>query len=264
MMRLFLSLFLLWAPLAQAQTTAQRAAAFSPSVTVYNGLIGYWPLDNGDIFGTKLFDRSRNGNIGTLTGVTVSAASAGIINGAMTFSGSSQSVVVAIPAALNGKNSNYTMMAWANRVNNAHGAVMAIGGEVALSGGDGVSLGFGQSSAMESAGNLIEGLYNGTRWLNTGVTAGTGWVHIAIVVNSSGFPRIFYNGASVYSDTTGAPAAIGSAATAHIDIAGATFGTSPPIARFFNGPIDDARVYNRPLSANEIAAIYAAGRSGHQ
>jgi hypothetical protein len=43
-------------------------------------------------------------------------------------------------------------------------------------------------------------------------------------------------------------------------IGAATFDGSGPVGNFFSGSVDDVRIYNRALSAAEIAAMYAGGK----
>ena len=55
------------------------------------------------------------------------------------------------------------------------------------------------------------------------------------------------------------PATLTSAGSATVKIG--KFGGS--LRRWFNGSIDDVRIYNRPLSHTEIQAIYAQTMTGH-
>lgn len=113
--------------------------------------------------------------------------------------------------------------------------------------GEGVSLGVG-SGDMDTAGNTLLGLYEGLRWLNTGVTLGTGWHHYALVVDASGFPHIYLDGVQVYTDTTGAPSGAGGDRTLGYSLAAST----RALAGTF-GPFGFWR--SRALGAADIALL---------
>jgi len=67
--------------------------------------------------------------------------------------------------------------------------------------------------------------------------------------------RLYKDGVFINSVSGGGIAS----STTVFQIAGANGNT----IRYFNGSLDDVRVYNRALSANEIAAIYHAGSAGN-
>ena len=76
------------------------------------------------------------------------------------------------------------------------------------------------------------------------------WVHVAMSANATGL-KIYLNG--TLSGSTGT--AYGSPNTSSVLYLG-RYGTGN---ERFNGNLDDARIYNRALSANEILAIYQQG-----
>lgn len=79
-----------------------------------------------------------------------------------------------------------------------------------------------------------------------------GWHHVAIVINASG-GTMYVDGVSVDTNTwTGTPQATTSAEV----LRAGRFGTG----NYFNGDLDDCRIYQRDLTANEIAIIYLEGR----
>jgi len=79
------------------------------------------------------------------------------------------------------------------------------------------------------------------------ITAGT-WYHAAVVMNRTAASVTFYlNG--VASAATSYDADAFTAVTDRIG----SFGNG----EMFDGKIDDARIYNRALSADDIAALYA-------
>ncbi|MEM6366057.1 MAG: LamG-like jellyroll fold domain-containing protein, partial [Planctomycetota bacterium] len=95
---------------------------------------------------------------------------------------------------------------------------------------------------------------NGGTWLtteSTGNLAGTGWNHVAFTVDAdSGIQTLYLNGEIVAQSTHAAPIEYNLYSTTYIGRQG-----SGGSAIDFNGMIDDARVYSRALSAEEIAAM---------
>ena len=99
-----------------------------------------------------------------------------------------------------------TIGAWVNLDSaSRNGSFVKIGTETdPVVFGDGYAIGVGNTT-FDDTGNHLIVLYEGVRWINTGVDIGTGWHHVAVTVNSSGYPTVYLDGTSVYSDTTGAP-----------------------------------------------------------
>ncbi|HLL89182.1 MAG TPA: tandem-95 repeat protein, partial [Tepidisphaeraceae bacterium] len=89
---------------------------------------------------------------------------------------------------------------------------------------------------------------------------GTTWTHVAFTYNPSTpttAPQIYINGQSVAVTTFTAP--VGTATAA----AGAGYiGNNSSLARQFSGRLDDIRVYDKQMTAAEIAAVYNVGISG--
>lgn len=110
----------------------------------------------------------------------------------------------------------------------------------------GFGLGVGDTT-IQAAGNNIVGLYENVRWINTSITFGTGWHHLAMTVDASGYPRIYYDGRQIYTDTTGAPIAMAS---------GVFVGGYVGFARFFTGNLADFRVWGRTIAPGEVARLY--------
>lgn len=91
----------------------------------------------------------------------------------------------------------------------------------------------------------------------------SGWHHVALVYdNAAGTAqraKLYVNGASVatssqLNDTSALPLAT--------DVAAGFGGLGGSVAgsNYWKGSIDDCRIYNRTLSAAEVAAIYSSGR----
>jgi hypothetical protein len=110
--------------------------------------------------------------------------------------------------------------------------------------GDGFA--FGMTKDNYNAGNHLTGVLGGVKWIPSGYTfpSANRWYHV-VMLRSDGVTKFYVNGiqtANTESSTPLAPTAF--------TIGSATRG------RFFDGMIDDVRIYNRALSASEIQAIY--------
>jgi hypothetical protein len=89
------------------------------------------------------------------------------------------------------------------------------------------------------------------------LVAGT-WYHVAAVRNGN-TNRIYLNGLLLGEQVAGSAVNTGNGGNCRIgDIA--PNGVS--VSRFFNGDIDELSLYNRALSSNEVASIYASGSAG--
>ncbi|MEM7256082.1 MAG: LamG-like jellyroll fold domain-containing protein, partial [Pseudomonadota bacterium] len=104
-------------------------------------------------------------------------------------------------------------------------------------------------------GGLVGHYYDGSSWIDltaTGVSvAGNGWNHVAYVLDDTNNTHTLYlNGVSIASaSTTGSIAYVNGT-----DTFIGSHGNADP-TYYFNGLIDDARVYSRALSAEEISAL---------
>jgi hypothetical protein len=85
------------------------------------------------------------------------------------------------------------------------------------------------------------------------------WYHVAATIASTSVPAVLYiNGASISVTSTAGGGAITNITTSEpVRIAGKG-GTD--FTQYHDGKIDDVRIYNRALTAAEIAGIYASGR----
>jgi len=207
----------------------------SISTLLTKGIAAYFPFDEAS--GTAAYDRSGNGNDGTLTnGPTWTS---GKVGGALSFDGVDDRVE--IPNLINNK-SQLTVSAWFKYTNS--GTWRWIFG----TGPGGVYIG----AAVTAGGNTI-------RYHNPCYTSGNGshtlspntWYHLFYVYNANaGFQKGYINGEQDY--TFNCSAVLSTSATNAI---GAGFWNNN---EYFQGLIDDVRIYNRALSESEIQAIYNA------
>lgn len=208
-----------------------------------SGLAGYWPLDNGS--GTTATDVSTNGNNGTLTnGPTWTT---GQIGSAVDFDGTNDYINAGTDASLV-FTSKRTLSAWiyidGTMVNgdtyriiykHSSGDTNAYYGLSVGHNGFGIKL----TSYQGGGGGNI----SSSAFLNAGQ-----WYHVAATFDQPTV-SLYINGAldSTQQDTVGGGYASGSGTTYIGGISG---------EGYFNGKIDEVRVYGRPLSADEISQVY--------
>ena len=228
--------------------TPARAGCGDPE----NGLVGWWKLDDGS--GTSAADSSGNGNTGTLNGSPLPTWTTGKINGALTFDGSSQYVTLA-SAALP---STFSASLWFKTTSDG---VLMSEQAYPVGGGPGSHDPF---LYVQTTGILESSIYAGTGLtITTSSPVNDGnWHNAVYTVNMSTSVQTFYlDGSSVGSISGGAPE--GPFPYIYIGTGDTTgFNNSNNGWFYFNGTIDDVRVYNRALSASEIKNLYNAGYAG--
>ena len=104
------------------------------------------------------------------------------------------------------------------------------------------------------SGNLESWINDGNPLVGTVPLQLNAWNHVALTYDATG--RTLY--------VNGAPAGSGDAPAIPPDDNGAVIGdvTHEPYSSCFEGLIDEVSVYDRALTSNEIAGIYAAGSAG--
>jgi hypothetical protein len=141
-----------------------------------------------------------------------------------------------------GNPANVTLAAWVNLT-----TADTNGAEV-------ISLGDSLGIRLDDGGNLTGFFYNGSSYVaNTyGVTlAGTGWHHVAYTFSdSSDAVTLYLDGVVVSSSSTAASIAYTVGANSFIGKHGNGATTFD-----FNGRIDEARIYNRALTASEVQVL---------
>jgi len=204
-------------------------------------LAGHWKLD--ETSGTVALDSSCNDHDGTVVDATWTTA--GKIDGALSFTGSTSYVVadgVEVNTVPGGFNTIAFWMKW-NGVNNQmpFGWNQAYGYDLWIADGSfGINTGQGNILGIPSAGMAGQ------------------WVHVAAVfpngVPSASNAKIYINGVNQILTDRSYPTTTNRSATSKLFISG--WGASAGYK--FGGTIDDVRVYNRALTAEEVAAIAAA------
>jgi len=212
---------------------ATNAYAFNPDRDP--SLVGCWKLD--ETSGTTASDSSVNGNNGKLVGNPTWTA--GKVKGALDLDGSGDYVDCGNPAAF-GFGDTLTVCVWVN-MRAVSGAWMA-------------AVSKGESAWRLSINNTAQSFHFSVRGspnyeaANGATTVGLGeWHHLCGTYDGAAM-RLYLDGKV---DAT-------TALTGGMHTAGGNllFGDNPQATgRYWNGQLDDVRVYHRALSAEEIAVI---------
>lgn len=221
-------------PTATPTSTPTPTATPTPTVApTPSGQVGCWLLNEGS--GTTTADSSGNNNNGTVNGP---AWATGHNGNALNFDGTNDYVTMLNPTILN-FTGQITLSAWAKPDSTSGSRYI-------------VAHGYSSSSEVflrYDNGNYQAGSWNGSNHMVTASASGDvgNWVHVVAVYNGTAW-KIFRNGTllATANDTVGA-IQVG----ADWNIGAAANGTG----RFFDGVIDEVRIYNRGLSDAEVAAI---------
>jgi hypothetical protein len=229
-------------------TAALNGGSKSTSISltapvVISGLVAAYAMNEGT--GTTVKDVSGNGNNGTIYGATWTTN--GRFGSALSFNGSSSYVSLGNPAALQ-LTGSMTLSAWV-RISNFVAADNQIIAKADATGG-------WQLKATPDTGARTFGVVvspasgSKTSRYSTARSSTNKWLHVAGVYNAaSKTMNIYVNGNLSDGALQGViPASQWNNANQPVTIGRRTGGS------YFNGIIDEARIYNRALSAAEIQA----------
>lgn len=209
----------------------------TPVPGVTDGLIGWWKL-NGD----------ANTSVGSANGTIVNATPIAGQNGqdgtALYFNGNNS--YVTIPALNFGSTNTITVSFWANIISTGNSGLFASNPDattnrflILLPWASLTYFDFGNDTL--GTGRLTTA-FSSPAWNNS-------WSHWVYVSSPSG--KVIYRNATSLASQAGT-ATFNSTGLTYI--LGARSGAS-----YFNGTIDDFRIYNRALSLTEIQTLYSAG-----
>jgi Concanavalin A-like lectin/glucanases superfamily len=203
---------------------------------ITNGLVAYYP------FNGNANDVSGNGNNGTVVEATLTQDRFGNTNQAYSFNGTNS--YISFNNVPTSQVDNWTITAW---VSPASLDQMRIA--VGLGYDDGYT---GNGYSLGILFNQLHTIFGGLGDIDGGFTfpATNQWYQI-VMVRNSGVTTFYANGVPTGGGDTTTP------------LVPTSFRIGSNIGlRFFNGAIDDVRIYNRGLSTNEVAELYAVESPG--
>jgi hypothetical protein len=210
------------------------------------GLVAAYAFDQGT--GTTVADASGHGLTGTITGATWTTA--GKYNGALSFNGTSNYVNLANPTSLR-LTGSMTLSAWVKAAANPTGDAQVIAKSDATAGWQlktRLVSGSHTFATAVSPTSTSRTQRNGTtvRSLNT-------WYHVASVYNATAQTLdIYVNGVLDNGTLTGAVPTSQFNSSVSVNI-----GRQQKGGGYFNGVIDEVRIYNRALTQTEIQSDMA-------
>lgn len=200
--------------------------------------VGYWPLDEGT--GTVTEDLAGNHDGTLVNGPVWTTGTAGA---ALQFNGSNQSVDTG--AAILDTTGNYTAAAWV-KLDSLGGFATAVSQDGATN-----SAFFLQYSGAD---NRFAFSFAGVRALAPTAPETGRWYHLVGVRDvTAGTLTLYVDGQPAGT----AYACLGDASSGHTVIGRAKFGGNP--VDFWRGAIDQVHVYDRALTAAEVAGLHASG-----
>ncbi len=215
------------------------------------GLVAYWPFSEGT--GTITTDATGNRNNGTLTnGPTWGTGKYG---NAVTFDGVDDYVSASSASSVNfQETSPFSVSSWVKTTSSATQSIASTW-SYQVSSGWHFEMNDGTAGAIYFG--IINGIGNSYRMArSTATTFNDGAWHLAVATydgsQSSAGIKLYIDGVSSAAVSIG-DTSPGSLANANLNI-GKIGGGSVP--EYFNGSIDDARIYNRVLSAQEVLNLY--------
>jgi hypothetical protein len=252
-MKLPLKILLLSGFIALLVSSLLRAqGTLFQSLNLSTGLVAEWKLcgDTSASSGcnasnaTAVYDSSGNGNNGSWSGTAAgstgyySAGHAGPWAGYFNAANDSISVNAASSINLSG---SMTITAWIKTATTVRTSIV-VGG---YSGSQGYGFGIGAWNCTPSVGNLAF-LAGGTWHCSTATVNDGNWHLIAVSLVSGSSINFYIDGALSQTNayTSGIAAYAGNVGIGY-----------EPGNPYFPGQIEDVRIYDRPLSAPEIAAL---------
>jgi hypothetical protein len=203
----------------------------------WEGLVGYWP------FNGNANDESGTGNDGTVIGATLTTDRFGNPNSAYFFDGEDDHINCGDSEALRMYDA-VTMMAWINPDffhTSINGIVVNREGEYEF--------------ARRYTNEIYYAIYNtepGWYWISTGYQVSHNeWNHIAVVYDA-GLTIVYVNAEPIFGYSGSGTILDAYPSYNELRIGGRQSSESGP----FRGIIDDVRIYNRALSAEEVFGLY--------
>lgn len=208
-----------------------------------SGLTEYWKFDDGS--GTTAVNSSAKSTAsdGTLTGSTLPTWGAGYMNGGLDFSGVSGNYVLG-PSNYTGFNDNYTISVWVKSTDATTNDKKLV---TTYNGFGSISELFYFKKIGINQGIFFSSVGGSTNYIHD-ITDGA-WHHLVATRTISGVETVYADGVQIGQNTTTAGTLTMGFGNTTLRIGGATSGS-------MNGSLDEVRIYDRALSADEISQLY--------
>jgi hypothetical protein len=207
-------------------------------VNLQKGLVGHWD------FNGNAKDSTPNANDGTVTGTTLTTDRKGAVNKAYSFNGANNDYIDAGNGASLRITGPITVEAWVKAT------TLTSGDRIVERAQWSTRRGYYLAATSATAVKFTVH-YNDAAYVSPTYTLPIGqWVHLVGIYDGS-MVRIYANGVEQGTGVAG-PSSIDDTATTKKLFIGSNNGSDS----YWNGLIDDVRIYNRALSQTEITALY--------
>jgi len=244
------------------QSSAQTKVNVSQNSRMTNGLVGLWSFNGPDVSGTTAYDRSGQGNNGTLTSGPTPII--GKVGQGMSLNGINQCMLVSDPGSgvLDFGTGSFSVSVWGfhrDFTNPKSSFVFRKSSQCYLGAGrPGWDIGHGYS-----VNGVDVCLNDGTNYVRSAVVLDAGsrptdfinkWIHIVIVFDRSiGRTKYYINGVKQVNEQDISTVTGSIDNTADLSV-GTAYGWN------VDGILDEVRIYNRALTTAEITDLYNQGR----
>lgn len=229
---------------------------FTPRIGGTN-LVAWWTFNEGA--GTVAGDFSGRNNLGTLTN-SPAWIKAGLAGSALTFRGTNQFVGMGNPTALNVTN-NYTLSAfvWISNAPPSGGGFAIVSKWADTYPRDYCLVLGGTAVSWSNATFFVTTTTNGDTAFTSSTTLTAAmlgkWTHVCCTYDGSNL-KLYVNG---LLESTKAQATVAASTGTSFQLGRHASGSS-----YLDGRIDDVRIYNRALTAEEIKQLYNGGAATQQ
>ncbi|MEI6752622.1 MAG: LamG-like jellyroll fold domain-containing protein [Paludibacter sp.] len=219
-----------------SEEVSQLYNSEKPAPDIASGLVAYYP------FNGNANDESGNGNNGTVNDATLTTDRFGNVGKAYSFDGVSNNISFSKVPMQN--TDNWCISTWAktNTLDNIQ-TILMLGVDNGLGGSshNGYSLGIGYTGTISS----FVSIFSDIAPINSGAVLSINQWYNLIIQRVNGVTNFYINGVKTNSTSAITPR------TPTEFFIGSSTGI-----RYFNGIIDDVRIYNRTLSSDEITQLY--------
>ncbi|MFZ2970492.1 MAG: LamG domain-containing protein [Minisyncoccia bacterium] len=228
---------------------AGKTCAQDPASCVDNGLVGYWDMDEGGASTAK--DSSANGNNGTLTNGPLWTK--GKKNNAIKFDGKDDYVSQSYDTDFNFGTGSFTVSGWFK-----HNTISAAD-YLATRYSTAAGTPGGWKVYMDASGDIAFAIDDDATWDTADISATSAidyddnkWHYFTAVKNGISSIKLYIDGVEAASDSSLAETGTLSGTTPVLYMGS----DSPTAGSYWEGLMDEVRVYSRALSFEEINYLY--------
>lgn len=225
--------------------------------TIGNGLVAWWTFDGQDMI-QNVKDRSGYGNNGFINGQTSTTTTLGKIGEALTFDAVNDYVMVPNASSLNfDRTAPWSVAFWTNTRAYMSGNGSWVEKSNPSGNGEGWDIFFENNERVrvfliDASGNAVQATGDVGSFKDYGK-----WHHVTVTYDGSSAGA----GMLVYVDGLYSFAGTGSVSNTTLNTAPLNMGAGAGgSSKFFDGKMDDMRIYNRTLSPTEISQLYRQGQ----